>query len=180
VHREGVRCAHSRPILNGAPRLNLVIRETVHYDTRWMRDLWLRLYARKGYECKWSGSPIGESTARNLPIPRSNRVRPLWIQRPRRRLPPLCPPTSNRNDARAHRGGTEPMTEEFAGALGPKFPNKLVLNKEEGEAKLWISRLRARKAPTRLATTCCDRRWFPHVRQAIRHGPIDVSAWEGH
>ena len=158
MHREGVRCAHSRPILNRAPGLNLLICETVPYDKRWMRDLWLRLYARKGCECKRSGSPIGESTAQNLPIPRSNHVCPLWIQRPRRRLPPLHPPTSNRNDARAHCGGTEPMAEEFAGALGPKFPNKLVVNKDEGEAKLWISTLPARKAPTRLPTAWCDRR----------------------
>jgi hypothetical protein len=47
------------------------------------------------------------------------------------------------------------MAEEFAGALGPKFPNQLVLNKEEGEAKLWVSGLPAKKATTRLTTTAC-------------------------
>jgi hypothetical protein len=127
--REEVRCAHSRPILNGAPRLNLVIREAVCYDKRWMRDLWLRLYAQKGYEWKRSGSPIRESTARNLPIPRSNRGRQLEIPR----SPAFVPLTEQLDGGAAPRGGHHRRTTKSAPDARYTTPKSSTRSRQKGE-----------------------------------------------
>jgi hypothetical protein len=68
---------YGRPIRNERRRLDLAHAKPASKSNRLIGDLRLSLCARKGYECKRSGSPIEGSTARNLPIPRSNRGRPL-------------------------------------------------------------------------------------------------------